>query len=217
MRIQNLAPFIVVFIAGTSVGLYAVLKSGEHYLNEKPARQVSDAPPANPELAPLWDSPDFTLTNQQGGETSERDLRGHVWISDFIFTQCGGSCPVMTAKMARLQKEIADPSVKLVSFSVDPDHDTPALLKAYGQKYQADFSRWSFLCSPGHKAIWDVAKGMKITAEASDQQDQILHSDRFLLTDADGHVRGVYDSADDRAMTRLAADALKLSSQHKPG
>ena len=117
----------------------------------------------------------------------------------------------MTLKMSNLQKAINNPRVKLVSFSVDPDHDTPAALKAYGVKFNADFGRWSFLSSPGRQAIWDVAKGMKIAAGQADTQDQLLHSDRFLLTDAEGHVRGIYDSSDESALKRLAADAIKLS------
>lgn len=210
MKIQNLAPFLVVTVAGMGVCLFAALKSGENYLNQRPPAPPSDIP-ANPALQTLWDAPAFSLTDQEGRAITDRDLRGHVWVSDFIFTQCAGSCPVMTAKMASLQKAIDDPRVKLVSFSVDPDHDTPAALKAYGVKFGADFARWSFLSSPGRQAIWDVAKGMKIAAGQADTQDQLLHSDRFILTDPSGHVRGIYDSSDDSALKRLAADAVKLS------
>lgn len=210
MKTRNLAPFLLVAIAGLGVGVFAVLKAGENYLNRRPAPRKSDIP-SNPSLEPLWDAPAFTLTDQEGRPASDRDLRGHVWVADFIFTGCAGSCPLMTAKMATLQKAINDPGVKLVSFSVDPDHDTPAGLKAYGAQYGADFARWSFLSSPGRQAIWDVARGMRITAGPANAQDELLHSDRFLLTDATGQVRGVYDSTDDAAMKRLAADAIKLS------
>jgi protein SCO1/2 len=210
MKIRNLAPFLFVAVAGLGVAVFAALKAGEAYMNRKPAAHKSDIP-ANPSLEPMWDAPAFALTDQEGRPTSDRALRGHVWISDFIFTGCAGSCPMMTAKMANLQKAINDPGVKLVSFSVDPDHDTPAGLKAYGEKYGADFARWSFLSSPGRQAIWDVAKGMKIATGQADAQDQLLHSDSFLLTDATGHVRGVYDSSSDTAMMRLAADAARLS------
>ena len=79
------------------------------------------------------------LIDQDGRTISADALRGNVWICDFVFTHCAGPCPKMTSMMADLQQRITRPDVKLVSFSVDPERDTPAVLKEYGRQYGADF------------------------------------------------------------------------------
>src|SRR5215203_2686543 len=74
-----------------------------------------------PKFTPLYDTPAFELTDQNGKTVAKADLMGKVWIADFIFTNCGGPCPIMTSKLADVQKKVARPDVKLVSFSVDPE------------------------------------------------------------------------------------------------
>jgi cytochrome oxidase Cu insertion factor (SCO1/SenC/PrrC family) len=87
------------------------------------------APSSSTEALPLlWNAPEFLLTDQRGKPVNKAALAGHVWIADFIFTKCTTVCPLITAKMALLQRQIADPSVRFVSFSVDPEHDTEAAL-----------------------------------------------------------------------------------------
>jgi len=96
-----------------------------------------------PMLSPL---PDFTLTNQNGQPVTLADLRGQVWIADIIFTSCAGPCPVMTKQMSELQTALPAGSVtKLVTLTTHPDVDTPEVLKRYGQRFKADFSRWMFM------------------------------------------------------------------------
>lgn len=90
---------------------------------------------------------DFSFTNQDKETVSLDDLKGEWWIADFVFTNCETVCLPMTSNMARLQNTLQkeDANVQLVSFSVDPDYDTPDVLKAYGEEYDADFSSWHFL------------------------------------------------------------------------
>ena len=115
---------------------------------------------------------------------ADRDsLKGKVWVADFIFTRCGNTCPIMTSKMVELQKRITDPRVVFVSFSVDPDRDKPADLKAYAARYKADESRWRFLSPPDAKSILSVAMGMRITGPPKENNNPLLHADRFLLID----------------------------------
>lgn len=163
-------------------------------------------------LPELFFAPEFSLINQNGQNMGSKDLQGKVWIADFIFTLCAGPCPMMTAKMANLQKEIQNDQVRLVSFSVDPQRDTPAVLKEYAARFEADESRWHFLTGE-EAAIYDVAAGMKIAAKPAEGETPILHSTRFLLVDRGGGVRGVYDSADAGAMKKLAADASALAAE----
>jgi len=169
--------------------------------------------PARPVPPVLWDAPAFRFVDQDGRSLSSEDLRGSVWIADFIFASCAGVCPAMSARMSKLQKEIGDPKVKFISFSVDPDHDTPEVLRGYGHGYGADGIRWRFL-STTKPAIYDVAAGMKLVAKPAEREDPILHSDRFVLIDQQGHVRGTYVSSDDEAMGKLLGDALYLANVH---
>src|SRR5262245_31476896 len=103
-------------------------------------------PPADDDLGEVAD---FALT-ERGGETVHRaDLLGKVWVAAFGFTRCTGPCPQVSGTMARLQAELAgQPEVRLVSFSVDPDHDTPEVLRGYAQRFGADPQRWLFLTGP---------------------------------------------------------------------
>jgi protein SCO1 len=173
-------------------------------------RDIADGPP----LPVLFDAPAFSLTTQANTALTDQALHGHVYIADFVFTQCAGPCRPMTIKMAELQKAIPNPAVRFVSFSVDPTHDTPGVLTDYAKQFGADY-RWSFLTG-GQQAIFDVARGMKVTAEL--RPDGLLHATYFLLVDASGCVRGAYnaqgDSADQR-LKQLVDDVAKLVAEQK--
>lgn len=161
-------------------------------------------------LPVLWDAPAFSYPDQNGQTFTDKDLHGRIWISDFFFTSCTNICPMMTSTMSKLQKTISNPAVQFVSFSVDPDHDTPAVLKQYATMFGADESRWHFLSTTAQK-LADTAAGMKTFVHAPDKDTPIQHSSIFILTDGDGKVRGVYDSTDSVAMFQLAYDALTLA------
>lgn len=161
-------------------------------------------------LPVLWDAPKFKFRDQDNRERTEADLRGHPFIADFFFTRCTSVCPRLTAKLVLLQRTLTDPRLKFVSFSVDPQHDTPDALKEYAHSWRPDEKRWLLLATdPG--GLDRVARGMRITIEpSSDPNNPILHSSSFLLVDAAGKVRGVYDSNDDAALGRLADDVRRL-------
>jgi protein SCO1/2 len=166
--------------------------------------------PSTGQLPLLWEAPAFSYPDQDSRIVTEKTLRDHVWISDFIFTGCASICPMMTAKMSRLQQTIANPNIHFVSFSVDPDHDTPQVLKAYAKMWKADESRWHFL-STSWERLAATAAGMKTFVRPPDKDEPIQHSSLFILTDASGQVRGVYDSNDSAALQRLIGDALTLA------
>jgi protein SCO1 len=87
----------------------------------------------------------FTLTDQDGQQVSLGDLRGKVAVVNFVFTYCPSGCPLTTAKWRAVQEAFKDQPLHIVSVSIDPDHDTPQVLKAFGQKFGANFNTWSFL------------------------------------------------------------------------
>jgi len=155
--------------------------------------------------------PDFSFTERSGQALSRGDLLGSVWIADFIFTSCAGPCPQMSRHMQRLQEDLSElEPLRLVSFSVDPERDTPEVLRAYGERYDADPQRWLFLTGPMDR-IYDIAiKGFKITVEAARENNEIIHDTRFILVDAEGTIRGYYDSASADDLQRLRQDASEL-------
>ena len=147
--------------------------------------------------------PSFELTNQQGQKFDRAALDGHVWIADFIFTNCESSCPRMSSKMHTIQGTTG-PGVRLVSFSVDPERDTPHALEEYGKKYSADEKRWTFLTgSPATLEMLDH-DAFKLGSLSMD------HSTRFVLVDKKGRVRGYYGLFDGDAVARIAKDAERL-------
>ena len=107
----------------------------------------------------------FSLVDQTGQPFTDAALRGKVSIVSFVFTRCDTICPVISMKMARIQEKTFDLSrdIKLVSFSVDPEYDTPARLAEYADKYGADPERWRFLTGP-YKAVYALIEGPFMTS-----------------------------------------------------
>ena len=166
--------------------------------------------PRSSELPELFPAASFVLTDEKGQRFSNIDLAGHPYIAAFIFTRCGSSCPVVSARMAQVQKQ-TPAVVQLVSFSVDPSYGTPAVLDRYAKSYQADETRWHFLTGEASQMA-DVEAGMKVSAPSPAAGDQpIVHSDHLLLVDGTGNVRGVYDSQDVQSVKQLASDASALA------
>ena len=164
-------------------------------------------------LPVLYDAPAFQLTDQDGKPFAKSDLRGKTWVAAFIFTHCPGACPKMTMKMAALQQKVPDREVHLVSFTVDPERDTPAVLKEYARGFDADPARWHFLTGE-KQAMFNVAAGMKLAASPAGKfGPEILHAEKFLLVDGEGRVRGIYSSGDEEELKKLAADAAGLANR----
>jgi protoheme IX farnesyltransferase len=144
--------------------------------------------------------PEFTLTDRTGMKVSRDDLKGKVWVASFVFTRCSGPCPQVTATMARLQKELdlknaAD--VRLVTFTVDPDKDTPNELTEYAARYQADPEKWLFLTGMPEADLHRLLKeGFKVTAQRAEKPkagDEFDHSSRLAVVDKAGNIRGYFD------------------------
>jgi protein SCO1/2 len=159
--------------------------------------------------------PNFSLVERSGKEVTLARLRGTVWIADFIYTSCQDTCPLETAEMARLQERLKDtPSVKLVSFSVDPERDTPVVLSRYADRFGADANRWMFLTGPKKQILHLVQEGFRLSgvpaAPSGPEAREILHSTRFVLVDQHARIRGYYNSLDAQALQRLRIDIAGL-------
>jgi protein SCO1 len=151
--------------------------------------------------------PDFILTDQSGKEFTSQRLDRMVWVADFIYTTCQGPCPRMSTQMRRLQDAVKDlPDVKLISITVDPEHDTPAALAAYGKRYKADPVRWSFLTGP-RETLQLLSKE---AFHLSDVGGKLEHSSRFVLMDRTMRIRGYYATWEADAMRNLLGDIRYL-------
>src|SRR5467141_1282036 len=155
--------------------------------------------------------PEFVLVNQDVQNFGSVQLAGKIWIADFVYTTCPGPCPMISSRMSELQKPLEKTDVHLVSFSVDPDKDTPQVLRSYAEKWQAEPGRWDFLTGP-KSAIYKLSHdGFKLAvSDGSDAQGIPVHSTRMVLVDRHGQVRGYYDATEADAVTKLVADTNHL-------
>lgn len=174
------------------------------------ARQILRRPEPPPVLGEV---PDFALTNRDGQAVRRADLAGAPWIADFIFTRCGASCPMMSLRMAKIERELPrDLGVRFVSFSVDPEHDTPQVLQEYAESFGAP-GRWLFLTGD-KQAIHRLSKeGFKLAVDDTtpvNEDEPILHSTRFVLVDGEGRIRGYYEAFDEEALKKLVRDLEAL-------
>lgn len=161
--------------------------------------------------------PDFTLTRHDGEPFGTDNLRKKIWIADFIFTRCAGPCPKMTQKMASLQDVLSGhENVEFVSFSVDPRHDTPEVLREYARHFSADLSNWAFLTGDRDEIFNLCLRGFRLSVSEdpeADYDDMIIHSTKFTLVDQMGKIRGYYEGTDPEDITRLVSDVGTLVNQ----
>ncbi len=167
----------------------------------------------------LGEAPRFQLTDQDGAEFDSGSLRGKLWVADFIFTRCTNMCPMLSGEMAKLQGTLRDDpllrEVRLVSFSVDPEYDRPAVLAEYAKRYDAETSHWTFATGLRDE-IWELSvDGFKLAVgeDPGNVGQPLFHSDRFVLVDGDGRIRGYYGGMDSDALVRLVADLLSLAEE----
>jgi len=153
--------------------------------------------------------PEFSLTAQTGKPfQSSTELKGRVWIANFIFTTCSGPCPRMTSQMSQVQKGLAGlEGVKLVSFTVDPARDTPEALAAYAARFGAQRDRWFFLTG-APETLDHLSRKAFLLGSVDGRLD---HSTRFVLVDQQGRVRKYYDTTEAGAVRDAVADAARLA------
>ena len=184
-------------------------------------RQISRATPvANAErprdaLESFGKVPAFSLTERSGKKIQAGDLAGKVWIADFIYTNCTDTCPLQTAEMKRLQDRFESaPDLRLVSITVDPKRDTPAVLSRYAARFGADADRWLFLTGRAGTIHRLAEEGFHLPAAeitpAKAAEATHIHSPRFALVDRGGEIRGYYAATEKEALARLGRDAETL-------
>ncbi|MFP6673719.1 MAG: FG-GAP-like repeat-containing protein [Pirellulaceae bacterium] len=212
-------------IVGTSVWIWRFSQKTEDIAGPGPSDKQQtdqgfnfDSEPPNGEqtndgefvIPPVMqDVPEFSLTDQSGDSFGSEQLVGKVWVANFIFTRCQATCPAQTSQMRKLQQKLAAyPStagVHLLSISVDPEFDTPAVLATYAAAANADLEQWKFLTGE-RDAIWQLSKDgfhLPVSEESRNSAAPILHDSKFALVDRAGRIRGYYDLLEDDGSVAL--------------
>ena len=167
--------------------------------------------------------PAYELSNLRGEKFGSKDLEGKVYVADFIFTTCPSVCPKLTKTMERIQNRTKNlgTSLQLVSFTVDPENDTPEKLAAFARQYHVNPTRWSFLTGSLANVETTVIKGFKIAMgkeEVGEGLFSIFHGERLVLVDGDANIRGFYEADDDGVATLIRdADVLLNVRDWGPG
>jgi protein SCO1/2 len=156
---------------------------------------------------------DFAFVNQVGDTIRKEDMEGKIYVADFFFTTCPTICPVMKKEMLRVYEQFkGEPNFRILSHSIDPTHDTQAVLKDYAEKLGVpDAATWNFLTGDQEK-IFEIGQTSYLTTTMADDMEPggFLHSGAFLLIDQQGRIRGVYDGTKTEQVDRLLADIPKL-------
>lgn len=173
---------------------------------------------SSPKLDDYGELPDFSLRDQDGQTVQRSQLAGKVLIANFIFTRCPTICPTFSMKMQRIGAELRDvPDIRLVSFSVDPDYDTPEILAKFAAKFSAQPPRWLFLTGDPAVIKESVTKSLQIALEERGElpsgTPDIVHGTHIVLIDGRHRIRGYYNSDDPPRLKALTRDARALAER----
>jgi protein SCO1/2 len=149
--------------------------------------------------------PNFQLIERSGKSISLADLKGKVWLADFIYSTCPGPCPMISSRLAGLQEQaLKNGAVRFVSFTVNPETDTPEVLREYAAKYQARTDRWFFVTGDPAQVRSLIQTGFHLAAAPGSTGDQeVVHSTRIALVDRSGGIRHYYDALTEKDETIL--------------
>ena len=174
-------------------------------------------PPPPPLLGAV---PEFSMIDQTGQRFGSRDLAGKVWVADFIFTGCQTSCPLLTQKMAEIARRARHlgPDFHLVSFSVDPERDTPERLATYAARFGVDSRKWSFVTGTLASVQAAVVDGFKIGVDRHKTADdfwEIVHGEHLVVVDRRLAIRGYFDGSAD-GMNQLMEAVGRVANEPLP-
>jgi len=165
-----------------------------------------------PPLQKIRQLSDFKLTECRGGDVHLSDLKGKVWLADFVYTTCPSTCPMLSSRLAVLQDEaFKNDAVRFVSISVNPAHDTPDVLRPYADKYHAKQGKWFFLTGDKTRVTELVSGGFLLTMKgAPDGSNDMVHSTKIVLVDKAGVIRAYYEGAVADETHRISRDIRRL-------
>lgn len=185
----------IIFLA--ICGLFPIFTISQYFLRDSTAKPI-------PVLGQVSS---FSLYDAQGSPFGLKDLRGKIWIANFFFTTCLDICPVMSARMASLNRSFQlEKNIHLVSFTVNPEQDSPQVLSEYAKKFNADTKKWHFLTGSREALTQIAVQSFKL----GDIKEPIFHSSYFCLVDRQGRIRGYYEGMKKEGINQLFKDASIL-------
>lgn len=186
----------------------------QSFTSEKPPRELPYYGPAGADSSQKGETsyhriPPFVLTNQAGQVVDNQTFAGSVYVTDFFFTTCRSICPIMTTQMGRVYRQYqGDTTVRFLSHTVDPEHDSVAVLAAYAQEKGIRLPQWHLVTGPAQD-IYRLAREayfLDDTRPHPNPGEDFVHTQNFALVDREGHIRGIYDGTDSLAINRLMID-----------
>ncbi len=160
----------------------------------------------NNKIPVLYNVPAFSFTDRDAQPFTVENLKGHISIVDFIFTNCGGLCPMMASKMLPIHDKFKNvKNFQIVSFSVDPDRDSTEALQQYAKRYNITDKVWRFIRTDKKQINALYEKGFKLGGDLP-----FGHSGAFILVDQNAVIRGYYDSGDEESLAKLQRDVRAL-------
>jgi protein SCO1/2 len=156
---------------------------------------------------------EFSFTNQNNETISLEKYKNTVFISDFFFTTCPSICPIMTKQLARVQDELEGENYKIISHTVNPEFDTENVLLAYSKEQKADLSNWDFVTGDKQSIYKQAAEYLIIAGQDTTQEIEFVHSEKLVLMDKLGRIRGIYDGTESESVDKLINDAKWLIAQ----
>jgi protein SCO1/2 len=150
----------------------------------------------------------FAFTERSGAVVRRVDLAGEPWVASCIFTRCSGPCPAVTSTMKKLEGRLEGSRAKLVTFSVDPEFDTPERLKEYARSVGADPKRWLFLTGKTADIDTFIRQSFLSPVERNltvPVGQHVSHSTRLVVVDKRGRVRGMYSGESDADLDAIVA------------
>lgn len=199
-KLRNSLIVLMMIGCGAQPSINPLPKYGQKDLNEK-GEEVDHT------------IPDFSFKNQNGKEITLEDYKGHTYVADYFFTTCPNICPVMTKQLTRVQKELKGEDFMLLSHTVNPEYDTEDVLLSYANAKSADLSNWNFVTGEKQKLYKQAAEYLIIAGQDTTQEIEWVHSEKLILVDMEGHIRGMYDGTDTESVNQLIIDTKWLIKQ----
>ncbi|QCR21026.1 SCO family protein [Pontibacter sp. SGAir0037] len=159
--------------------------------------------------------PGFAFTSQQGERVTQQDLENKIYVTNFFFASCPDVCKKMSSQLSRVQEAFADnPSVNIVSLTVNPENDSPEVLAEYASMYGADPKKWIFLTGNREEIYTLAQQGFYLPVQQVEGQQDFIHSEKFMLVDKNQHIRGQYDGTDPVEVDRLITEINVLLDEY---
>jgi protein SCO1/2 len=202
----------------TCAAVFTACKHGDKkllpiYGNRQPVTKTVDG---KTEVDTIYATiPDFQFLNQYGKTITQKDVAGKIYVADFFFTTCPNICPIMQRNMLAVYNEFkADTSIKILSHTIDPKHDTVPALKAYADKLGITGDSWWLLLGK-KEDTYQLAEKHYLVAVNEKGDGGYVHQGWFVLIDKEKRIRGAYDGTDKKAVEQLIADMHTLQQEYK--